>query len=155
MSGNIILVVPNVMGMCLWSPPLDALGNSCRGIQYIEVSPTMGSSKFDKVQLEILTVGGRICDNGPLEILTRSKLEFEQGKLEILTMGSLNSWQDVQIVVGAAGKRDNGWSGISSGKFLNFKISQICDKGRIATVGRLEIMIGVVEIVTREVELQI
>jgi glutaminase len=37
-SGAILLVVPNVMGMCLWSPPLDELGNSCRGLQFCEVS---------------------------------------------------------------------------------------------------------------------
>ncbi|XP_064652355.1 glutaminase liver isoform, mitochondrial-like isoform X2 [Lineus longissimus] len=35
-SGAIIVVIPNVMGMCLWSPPLDGLGNSCRGIQFSE-----------------------------------------------------------------------------------------------------------------------
>lgn len=33
-----LVVVPNVMGMCLYSPPLDALGNSCRGVQFCEVS---------------------------------------------------------------------------------------------------------------------
>lgn len=35
-SGALILVVPNVMGMCLWSPPLDALGNSVRGVQFCD-----------------------------------------------------------------------------------------------------------------------
>lgn len=33
-SGGIMLVVPNVMGMCLWSPPLDQCGNSVRGIEF-------------------------------------------------------------------------------------------------------------------------
>lgn len=28
-SGSIILVVPNVLGMCIWSPPLDSLGKFC------------------------------------------------------------------------------------------------------------------------------
>jgi len=32
-SGAIMVVVPNVMGMCVWSPRLDALGNSVRGIE--------------------------------------------------------------------------------------------------------------------------
>ena len=27
-SGALVLVVPNVMGIGIWSPPLDALGNS-------------------------------------------------------------------------------------------------------------------------------
>nr|CAI5866242.1 unnamed protein product [Callosobruchus analis] len=35
-SGAMLVVVPNVMGMCLYSPPLDALGNSCRGVQFCE-----------------------------------------------------------------------------------------------------------------------
>ena len=41
-SGVILLVVPNVFGMCLWSPPLDSCGNSVRGIQFCEVSSVRG-----------------------------------------------------------------------------------------------------------------
>ncbi|CUV67068.1 glutaminase [Caenorhabditis elegans] len=33
-SGAMIVVVPNVMGICLFSPPLDSLGNSCRGVAF-------------------------------------------------------------------------------------------------------------------------
>ena len=33
-SGCILLVVPNVMGICLWSPPLDTVGNSVRGGEF-------------------------------------------------------------------------------------------------------------------------
>ncbi|CAH1406566.1 unnamed protein product [Nezara viridula] len=32
-SGCLLVVIPNVMGICTWSPPLDPLGNSCRGVQ--------------------------------------------------------------------------------------------------------------------------
>ncbi|CAH0562557.1 unnamed protein product [Brassicogethes aeneus] len=35
-SGCLLVVIPNVMGICLYSPPLDALGNSCRGVQFCE-----------------------------------------------------------------------------------------------------------------------
>lgn len=35
-SGAILLVIPNVMGMCIWSPPLDSCGNSERGIKLCE-----------------------------------------------------------------------------------------------------------------------
>lgn len=31
------MVVPNVMGIVCWSPPLDKLGNSVRGIQFCTV----------------------------------------------------------------------------------------------------------------------
>lgn len=32
----ILLVVPNVMGICLWSPKLDGWGNSVRGVQFCQ-----------------------------------------------------------------------------------------------------------------------
>lgn len=35
-SGAVLLVVPNVMGMCLWSPGLESMGNSVRGVQFCE-----------------------------------------------------------------------------------------------------------------------
>ncbi|GBP28168.1 Glutaminase kidney isoform, mitochondrial [Eumeta japonica] len=35
-SGAMLIVVPNVMGICTWSPPLDPLGNSCRGLQFCD-----------------------------------------------------------------------------------------------------------------------
>ncbi|KAK2153245.1 hypothetical protein LSH36_303g02022 [Paralvinella palmiformis] len=36
-SGVIVLVVPNVAGFCLWSPPLDTYGNSVRAVEFCEV----------------------------------------------------------------------------------------------------------------------
>jgi glutaminase len=33
-SGAIMLVVPNLLGMALWSPRLDELGNSVRGVEF-------------------------------------------------------------------------------------------------------------------------
>jgi glutaminase len=33
-SGNVMLVMPGVMGICIWSPRLDELGNSVRGIEF-------------------------------------------------------------------------------------------------------------------------
>ncbi|MBS1998886.1 MAG: glutaminase, partial [Cyanobacteria bacterium SZAS LIN-2] len=33
-SGAIMLVVPNVLGMAIWSPRLDELGNSVRGVDF-------------------------------------------------------------------------------------------------------------------------
>ncbi|KAL9875125.1 glutaminase isoform 1-T2 [Glossina fuscipes fuscipes] len=35
-SGGMMLVIPNVMGIFTWSPPLDQLGNSVRGMQFCE-----------------------------------------------------------------------------------------------------------------------
>lgn len=42
-SGGILLVVPNVMGVMCWSPPLDKLGNSVRGIQFCTVRNDLGT----------------------------------------------------------------------------------------------------------------
>lgn len=33
-SGVLYVVVPNVMGICIWSPPLDPLGNSVKGLDF-------------------------------------------------------------------------------------------------------------------------
>jgi len=35
-SGIIIVVVPNVMGFATFSPPLDTVGNSARGVMFFE-----------------------------------------------------------------------------------------------------------------------
>ena len=35
-SGTIMLVIPNVMGITLYSPPLDECGNSVRGVRFCE-----------------------------------------------------------------------------------------------------------------------
>ncbi|XP_015199716.2 glutaminase liver isoform, mitochondrial isoform X1 [Lepisosteus oculatus] len=35
-SGAVLLVVPNVMGLMCWSPPLDKVGNSVRGIHFCQ-----------------------------------------------------------------------------------------------------------------------
>ncbi|KAG7472934.1 hypothetical protein MATL_G00114230 [Megalops atlanticus] len=35
-SGAVLLVVPNIMGLMCWSPPLDRLGNSVRGIHFCQ-----------------------------------------------------------------------------------------------------------------------
>ena len=33
-GGGLLVVVPNVLGFCMWSPPLDKSGNSVRGVQF-------------------------------------------------------------------------------------------------------------------------
>jgi len=35
-SGIVIVVVPNVVGFATWSPPLDVIGNSARGVMFAE-----------------------------------------------------------------------------------------------------------------------
>jgi len=33
-AGCVIAVVPNLMGICVWAPPLDAQGNSAKGVDF-------------------------------------------------------------------------------------------------------------------------
>lgn len=35
--GIMIVVVPNLLGLALWSPPLDRMGNSTRGVAFCKV----------------------------------------------------------------------------------------------------------------------
>jgi len=50
-SGVILLVIPNVCGMCIWSPPLDRCGNSVRGIQFCEeLVRTFNFHHFDNLK---------------------------------------------------------------------------------------------------------
>ena len=46
-SGSLILVIPNVMGIGVWSPALDSLGNTVRGVQFAKGRAPM----WQKLQL--------------------------------------------------------------------------------------------------------
>ena len=51
-SGAIMVVVPKVCGFMLWSPPLDALGNSVRGLHFCEVSEMLTSRQVTEYKHE-------------------------------------------------------------------------------------------------------
>ncbi|KAE9553881.1 hypothetical protein FO519_002922 [Halicephalobus sp. NKZ332] len=35
-SGAMVIVIPNLMGICLWSPPLDKMGNTTKGVLFCQ-----------------------------------------------------------------------------------------------------------------------
>ena len=45
-SGCLLLVIPNVGGFCIWSPRLDIMGNSVRGVQFCELFTKYTDSKY-------------------------------------------------------------------------------------------------------------
>jgi len=49
-SGCILLVIPNLMGICIWSPPLDDQGNSYKGIEFCKrLNDKMGLHIFHNI----------------------------------------------------------------------------------------------------------
>ncbi|MBQ49322.1 MAG: glutaminase A [Zetaproteobacteria bacterium] len=52
-SGMILLVIPNVMGISIWSPRLDAMGNSVRGVEFCnQLVQEFNFHAFDNVILQ-------------------------------------------------------------------------------------------------------
>ncbi len=74
-SGCILLVIPNMMGICIWSPRLDLQGNSFRGIEFCK----MLNKKMDlhifhniignKIDLNDSATNNfiKLCSNGNIE----------------------------------------------------------------------------------------
>lgn len=65
-SGAVLLVVPNVMGMMCWSPPLDRLGNSVRGIHFCQVISRHSCIDFSSSNLSVSAFFDYLPLNQPL-----------------------------------------------------------------------------------------
>ena len=45
-SGCLLLVIPGVMGICIWSPRLDKMGNSVRGVEFCKLLVKQNNYRF-------------------------------------------------------------------------------------------------------------
>ena len=56
-SGIVLVVVPNVVGFATWSPPLDTIGNSARGVMFAEeLVKIYNFHTFDSVTVKLLSI---------------------------------------------------------------------------------------------------
>ena len=56
-AGAIMIVIPNVMGIATWSPRLDTIGNSARGIEFCKEFGKLAHSIFsiqEKIQIKLI-----------------------------------------------------------------------------------------------------
>ena len=53
-AGCVLVVVPNLFGLCIWSPPLDKQGNSVRGVDFC----TRLTAQYAFHVFDTITVGG-------------------------------------------------------------------------------------------------
>lgn len=74
-GGGIMVVIPEVMGFCVWSPPLDEHGNSVRGIEFCKslmskysfhnfdiVTGAAGGEKTDPTRRKVSVRNARVVD---------------------------------------------------------------------------------------------
>ena len=94
-SGGILLVVPNKMGICIWSPRLDEMGNTVRGVEFakqfikkypenLHIFHTITNKDFDNNSEEVLHQ--RMINasaNGDLDtlklLISKYKLDLNKG----------------------------------------------------------------------------
>jgi glutaminase len=94
-SGALMLVVPGLMGICVWSPRLDELGNSVRGIEFCRKLVTAYNVHvFDS----LVTDHGRSAKRDPRRKKNQSRIE---GVVALTWAASQGDLTEVRALVAA------------------------------------------------------
>ncbi|WAR17835.1 GLSK-like protein [Mya arenaria] len=92
-SGVILIVVPNKMGFCTWSPALDKWGNSMRGVYFAEKIESRASEVVE------LLFSAYTCDVSALRRFALSDLDMDQADYDGRTALHIGSAEGHEPVV--------------------------------------------------------
>jgi glutaminase len=94
-SGELMLVIPGLMGICIWSPRLDEHGNSVRGIEFCrKLVAAYNVHVFDS----LITGRGRTAKRDPRRKKNHSQVEGVVALTWAASQGDLN---EVRAIVAA------------------------------------------------------
>ena len=83
-AGAIMIVVPNVMGICTWSPQLDSIGNSFKGIEFCKLfGETFDFHIFGDI--DNLSILSNVYNNSKQNEFFELNLSASKGDLEHIT----------------------------------------------------------------------
>ena len=80
-SGCLLLVIPNIGGLCIWSPRLDEMGNSVRGVEFCKQFVEMTNNKYHIFDSVINSNNNKVIEDS--SVLTQRLITAAaQGDLE-------------------------------------------------------------------------
>lgn len=91
-SGGLMVVIPDLMGICIWAPPLDKLGNSVKGVEFCHRL----AKKYNIHKYDVL------AGESPKRNLKSKKAEaLFQGTIELIYSASSGDISEIQRLLAA------------------------------------------------------